>query len=90
MTDLQNYVDGLFRHQPLTPEIQDLKEEIVSNMMAKRDDLMAQGMDAESATQKAKESLPVVDFLIDGNQLTDVGTYRMECMQSVLLNCVLF
>lgn len=33
MTDLQNYVDGLFRHQPLTPEIQDLKEEIVSNMM---------------------------------------------------------
>lgn len=90
MTDLQNYVDGLFRHQPLTPEIQDLKEEIVSNMMAKRDDLMAQGMDAESATQKAKESLPAVDFLIDGNQLTDVGTYRMECMQSVLLNCVLF
>lgn len=90
MTDLQNYVDGLFRHQPLTPEIQDLKEEIVSNMMAKRDDLMAQGMDAESATQKAKESLPAVDFLIDGNQLTDVGTYRMECMQSVLLNCILF
>ena len=90
MTDLQNYVDGLFRHQPLTPEIQDLKEEIVSNMMAKRDDLMAQGMDAESATQKAKESLPAVDFLIDGNQLTDVGTYRLECMQSVLLNCVLF
>lgn len=90
MTDLQNYVDGLFRHQPLTPEIQDLKEEIVSNMMAKRDDLMEQGMDAESATQKAKESLPAVDFLIDGNQLTDVGTYRLECMQSVLLNCVLF
>lgn len=90
MTDLQNYVDGLFRHQPLTPEIQDLKEEIVSNMMAKRDDLMAQGMDAESATQKAKESLPAVDFLIDGNQLTDVGTYRLECMQSVLLNCILF
>lgn len=90
MTDLQNYVDGLFRHQPLTPEIQDLKEEIVSNMMAKRDDLMAQGMDAESATQKAKESLPAVDFLIDGNQLTDVGKYRLECMQSVLLNCILF
>lgn len=90
MTNLQSYVDGLFRHQPLTPEIQDLKEEIVSNMMAKRDDLMAQGMDAESATQKAKESLPAVDFLIDGNQLTDVGTYRLECMQSVLLNCTLF
>lgn len=56
MTDLQSYVDGLFRHQPLTPEIQDLKEEIVSNMMAKRDDLMAQGMDAESATQRPRKA----------------------------------
>ena len=28
MTDLQKYVDGLFRHQPLTPEVKDLKEEI--------------------------------------------------------------
>lgn len=90
MTDLQNYVDGLFRHQPATPETEDLKEEIVSNMMAKRDDLIAQGMDAERATQKAKESLSAVDFLIDGNQLTDVGKYHLECMQTVLLNCVLF
>ena len=29
MTDLQKYVDSLFRHQQLTPEIKDLKEEIL-------------------------------------------------------------
>lgn len=90
MTDLQKYVDSLFRHQQVTPEIKDLKEEIVSNMIAKRDDLIAQGLDAESATEKAKESLSGVDFLIEGNQLTDVSKYHDECTQTVLLNCIIF
>lgn len=90
MTELKEYVDGLFRHQYLTPEVKDLKEEILSNMLAKRDDLISQGLDAVSATEKAKESLSAIDDLIDGNQLTDVGSYRLECMQTVLLNCIIF
>ena len=90
MTDLQKYVDSLFRHQQVTPEIKDLKEEIISNMIAKRDDLIAQGLDAERATEKAKESLSGVDFLIEGNQLTDVSKYHKECTQAVLLNCIIF
>ena len=77
MIDLQKYVDGLFRHQRLTPEVKDLKEEILSNMIAKRDDLIAQGLSAEKATEKAKESLSAIDYLIDGNQLTDVGKYHI-------------
>ena len=90
MIDLQKYVDGLFRHQRLTPEVKDLKEEILSNMIAKRDDLIAQGLSAEKATEKAKESLSEVDYLIDGNQLTDVSKYHLECMQTLLLNCIVF
>lgn len=88
MRDLQKYVDGLFRHQRLTPEVQDLKEEILSNMIAKRDDLIAQGLSTENATEKAKESLSDIDYLIDGNQLTDVGRYHLECIQTLLLNCI--
>lgn len=90
MIDLQKYVDGLFRHQRLTPEVKDLKEEILSNMLAKRDDLIAQGLSAEKATEKAKESLSAIDYLIDGNQLTDVSKYHLECMQTLLLNCIVF
>ena len=90
MIDLQKYVDGLLRHQRLTPEVKDLKEEILSNMIAKRDDLIAQGLSAEKATEKAKESLSAIDYLIDGNQLTDVGKYHLECMQTLLLNCIIF
>ena len=90
MTDLETYVDGLFRHQRMTPEVRDLREEILSNMIAKREDLMAQGYDEAAATEKAKESLSSVDSLIDGNQLTCVGSYRAACLQTTLLSCVLF
>lgn len=62
MTDLQKYVDSLFRHQQLTPEIKDLKEEILSNMIAKRDDLIAQGMEAEIATKKLRRVYPLLIF----------------------------
>src|SRR5699024_3814877 len=62
----------------------------LSNMLAKRDDLIAQGLSAERATEKAKESLSAIDYLIDGNQLTDVSKYHLECMQTLLLNCILF
>lgn len=90
MIEINEYVDGLFRHQHLTPEVKDLKEEILSNMLAKRDDLIAQGFDADSAAEKAKESLSAIDCLIDGNQLTDIGKYHLECAQTLLLNSILF
>lgn len=90
MKDLKEYVEELFRHQHLTPEVKDLKEEILSNMIAKRDDLIEQGFDEDTATKKAKESLPAVDYLIEGNQLTDISKYRLECAQTVLLNCIIF
>lgn len=34
MIEIKEYVDGLFRNQHLTPEVKDLKEEILSNMLA--------------------------------------------------------
>lgn len=90
MTDLGKYVDELFRHQRLTPEVRDLKEEILSNMAAKRDDLIAQGFDESTAVEKAKENLSSIDNLVDGNQLTYISRYRADCLQTVFLNCIIF
>jgi len=39
----------------LTLETKDLKEEILSNMVAKRNDLIELGMSETEATQKAKK-----------------------------------
>lgn len=90
MTDLEKYVDELFRHQRLTSEVRDLKEEILTNMVAKRDDLIAQGFDKGAATEKAKESLSSIDSLVDGNQLTYIDRYRADCLQTIFLNCIIF
>lgn len=89
MDELRNYVDGLFRHQHETTEIKELKEEIISNMTAKRSDLIAQGMGEAEATQKAKESLASIDGLVEGNQLTYVDRYHKECLQISLQNCII-
>lgn len=90
MTEIKDYVDRLFQHQRLTPEVKDLKEEILSNMLAKRDDLIAQGLNEESASEKAKENLTSIACLIDGYQLTDIGKYQSECAQALLLNSLIF
>lgn len=90
MTDLKKYVDELFRHQRTTPEIKDLKEEILSNMIAKRDDLIAQGFTIAEATEKAKENLSSIACLVDGNQLTYINRYHAQCLQTALLNCIVF
>lgn len=90
MDELRTYVDELFRHQRLTLEVKDLKEEILSNMLAKRNDLMEHGISEAEATKKAKASLSSIDGLIEGNQLTDIDRYHAECLQTVLLNCIVF
>lgn len=90
MNDLEKYVDGLFRNQYQSSRVKDFKEEILSNMIAKRDDLLLQGMDETLATEKAKQSLSSIDGLLEDNQLTDISHYHMECLQSTLLNCIIF
>lgn len=90
MNELQKYVDMLFRHQRQTTEVKDLKDEILSNMTAKRDDFLVQGMDETTAIQKAKESLISIEGLIEGNQLTRIHNYHVECLQTALLGSTLF
>lgn len=90
MNELQKYVNDLFQHQKENAEIYDLKEEILSNMIAKKNDLLSQGVDEQTAIKKAKESLSSVSELIEDNQLTDVRKYHLECIQSVLLGSVIF
>ncbi len=90
MNELQEYVEQLFRHQKKTAETEDLKEEILSNMMARKSDLLSQGFDEQTAVKKTKESLCSVGELIEDCQFTDVYQYRLECIQTILLNSVIF
>ena len=74
MNELQEYVEQLFRHQKKTAETEDLKEEILSNMMARKSDLLSQGFDEQTAIKKTKESLCSVGELIEDCQFTYTST----------------
>lgn len=75
MDELKAHVDKLFERYRSTSETRELKEEILGNMAAKRDDLMAQGESEAVATQRAVESLTSLDGLVDNALLlaTDDG-----------------
>lgn len=90
MNELKNYVDELFKFKPRTEEVNDLKEEILGNMIAKRDDLILQGYDEDIATKTAKESIDSVDSLIDGSSLIMIERCVADCLQAALLGSIVF
>lgn len=85
MDELKKYMDDLFAHQQHTVKVQDLKDEIYSNLLAKKQDLMNQGYSEDEAIAKTKESILSIDNIIEGNQLTYINRFKAECRQTLLL-----
>lgn len=85
MDELKKYTDDLFAHQPYTVKVQDLKDEIYSNLLAKKQDLINQGFSEDEAIAKTKESILSIDNVIEGNQLTYINRFKAECRQTLLL-----
>ncbi len=61
---IEAYIEELFRRAPDTPQTRDLKEEILGNTLEKYEDLLAGGMDEESAYRSAISGIGDVDELI--------------------------
>ena len=85
MEDLKLYVDKLFINYGYSTEIKELKEEILSNLVAKRADLMANGLDDETASIQAKESITSIDSLIDSNLNVYKQQFKFEILQRGLI-----
>jgi hypothetical protein len=84
MDELNSYVDRLFQKYGKSKYIAELKAEILSNLEAKKTDLIASGVDEITAIQQAKESITNVDDLIDGNVKVNLGSYQLERVQTIL------
>lgn len=89
MDELKQYVNMLFSRQKLSQENMDLKEEIYSNMSAKKYDLMQQGLSEPEAISKAKESIVSIDGLVGEKQLTFINQYNTEKLQGILLASII-
>ncbi|MBN2176700.1 MAG: hypothetical protein JW722_03480 [Demequinaceae bacterium] len=61
---IHRYLDGVFADVPLTPDVQDLKEEIRGNLSARVAELEATGMEAGAASRKAIKELGDVREII--------------------------
>ena len=89
MSDLKAYVDKLFFKYQKSKATEDLKAEILANLEAKKEDLIASGIDERTATEKAKESIKSIDYLIDGNKKIYINQFKLESLQIALLYLVL-
>jgi hypothetical protein len=87
MERLQQHVEHLFHKYKKhgSKQIQELKQEVYSNLEAKFADLMANGMERSEAIRQATQSITSVDHLIDRNRLVYVNRYLLEYVQMALL-----
>ena len=65
MTRLEKYIEYLFENAPDTKEAKEMKEEILSNLMEKYNDLLADGYSESEAYDIAVRGLGDITGLID-------------------------
>ena len=63
MSDIHRLLDEAFVGVTMTPELQDLKEELRGNLSARVDELQARGMDAAAAASAAVAELEVPELI---------------------------
>lgn len=68
MNELRMYVEHLFEGKVLTSENIELKEEIYGNLVARYEDLIAEGVTEDEALVRTKESLKSLDELAEADE----------------------
>lgn len=85
MSELSRYVDELFSKYAKSDRNQELKAEILSNLEAKKADLLSSGIGELEAIQKTKESITNIDFLMDGSRHVYIHQLKFELAQWILI-----
>jgi hypothetical protein len=71
--DVHRLLDEAFAGVEMTPDRQDLKEEIRANLLARVAELQAQGMSGAASARRAFEELGDIRAIVDGAEPTAVG-----------------
>ena len=82
MSDIHRLLDEAFAGATMTPELQDLKEELRGNLTARADELQAKGLDAPRAAEKsvAEAGIPqlIAGIDTDPTRATTPGAQAAE------------
>ncbi len=86
MNEIRMYVEHLFEGRMLTAENIELKEEIYGNLVARYEDYIEGGMDAEEALRKTKESMTSIDDLLEGREVIDSDATESDAADSEVID----
>lgn len=73
MNELRMYVELLFEGKVLTADAIELKEEIYGNLVARYEDLLAEGVSEAEALRRTKESITSIDDVLEESALATDG-----------------
>lgn len=82
MNELRMYVEHLFEGKVLTPENIELKEEIYGNLVARYEDLIAEGVSEEEALERTKQSMSSLDEIDEDMASDDPSTISSAAAQA--------
>lgn len=86
MNEIRMYVEHLFEGRMLTAENIELKEEIYGNLVARYEDYIEGGMDADEALRKTKESMASIDSVIEGREVIDSDATGSDAADSEVID----
>lgn len=85
MSQAKAYVDRLFSKYKDTNEVNELKEEVLSNIEARIIDNLANGFSKEEAFNEAIKNIEGIELLIEGNKEVYINAWKKEVTQVAIL-----
>lgn len=82
MNELRMYVEHLFEGKVLTPENIELKEEIYGNLVARYEDMIAEGVSEEEALERTMQSMSSLDEIDEDIASDDPSTISSAAAQA--------
>ncbi|MFC6464840.1 hypothetical protein ACFP65_07655 [Marinilactibacillus sp. GCM10026970] len=89
MKTIERHIDKLFKPYKKSKYILELKEEVYSNLLARKEDLELEGYSEEEAVKNTINYLNSIEHLIEENKVIDMNVLLSTLFQSVTLYTVL-
>lgn len=85
MKELEEYVDRMFKSYRKIQSVKELRDEVLSNLEAKAEDYIHEGMPKEEAIRRATKNIHSIDTIMDGNVVIFSEDYKTQLRQAALI-----
>ncbi|WP_225743537.1 permease prefix domain 1-containing protein [Marinilactibacillus sp. Marseille-P9653] len=89
MNTIEEHIELLFKPYKKNKLMRELKEEVYSNLLARKEDLLLEGYSEEAAVRNTIAHIDSVDHLIEENKKVDWNSFLANLLQSMTLYSVI-